>query len=98
MIRILGGKNEHYSVSNLQAVLSALGMKMDLSAISAKRFKDTIATQKAQRLIAFTQGNVALDPKPSQQLLPAKNQTLVDVAGHNRRSRITPFSCALTRV
>ena len=34
-IRILGGKDEHYSVSNLQAVLSALGMKMDLLAIPA---------------------------------------------------------------
>ncbi len=30
VIRILGGKDERYSVSNLQAVLSALGMKMDL--------------------------------------------------------------------
>ena len=35
VIRILGGKDEHYSVSNLQAVLSALGMKMDLLAIPA---------------------------------------------------------------
>jgi hypothetical protein len=61
VIRILGGKDEHYSVSNLQAVLSALGMKMDLLAIPAKRFKDSIATQKAQRLIALTQGNVALE-------------------------------------
>jgi transcriptional regulator with XRE-family HTH domain len=61
VIRILGGKGEHYSVSNLQAVLSALGMKMDLVAIPAKQFKDSIATQKAQRLIALTQGNVALE-------------------------------------
>jgi transcriptional regulator with XRE-family HTH domain len=61
VIRILGGKDEHYSVSNLQAVLSALGMKMDLLAIPAKEFKDSIATQKAQRLIALTQGNVALE-------------------------------------
>jgi transcriptional regulator with XRE-family HTH domain len=61
VIRILGGKDENYSVSNLQAVLSALGMKIDLLAIPAKRFKDSIATQKAQRLIALTQGNVALE-------------------------------------
>ena len=61
VIRILGGKDEHYSVSNLQAVLSALGMKMDLLAIPAKGFKDSIATQKAKRLIALTQGNVALE-------------------------------------
>jgi transcriptional regulator with XRE-family HTH domain len=61
VIRILGGKDEHYSVSNLQAVLSALGMKIDLLAIPAKQFKDSIATQKAQRLISLTQGNVALE-------------------------------------
>lgn len=61
VIRMLGGKDEHYSVSNLQAVLSALGMKMDLLATPAKRFKETIATRKAQRLIALTQGNVALE-------------------------------------
>ena len=67
VIRILGGKDEHYSVSNLQAVLSALGMKMDLLAIPAKGFKDSIATQKAKRLIALTQGNVALE----SQAVPA---------------------------
>jgi transcriptional regulator with XRE-family HTH domain len=61
VIRILGGKDERYSVANLQAVLSALGMKMDLLAIPAKGFKDSIATQKAKRLIALTQGNVALE-------------------------------------
>lgn len=61
VIRMVGGKDGHYSVSNLQAILSALGMKMDLSAIPAKRFKDSIATQKAQRLISLTQGNVALE-------------------------------------
>jgi transcriptional regulator with XRE-family HTH domain len=61
VIRILGGKDEHYSVSNLQAVLSALGMKMDFLAIPAKGFKDSIATQKAKRLISLTQGNVALE-------------------------------------
>ena len=61
MIRILGGKDEHYSVSNLQEVLFALGMKMNLLAIPAKGFKDFIATQKAKRLMALTQGNVALE-------------------------------------
>lgn len=61
VIRILGGKDQHYSVSNLQAILSALGMSMDLGAIPAEQFKEAIATQKAQRLIALTQGNVALE-------------------------------------
>jgi transcriptional regulator with XRE-family HTH domain len=61
VIRILGGKDENYSVSNLQAVLSSLGMEMNLSAIPAKGFKDSIATQKAKRLIALAQGNVALE-------------------------------------
>jgi transcriptional regulator with XRE-family HTH domain len=71
VIRILGGKDEHYSVSNLQAVLSALGMKLDLLAIPAEQFRDTIATQKAQRLIAITQGNVALE---SQAVSAASTQ------------------------
>jgi transcriptional regulator with XRE-family HTH domain len=61
VIRILGGKDEHYSVSNLQAILKALGMSMDLLATPAEQFKEAIAAQKAQRLIALTQGNVALE-------------------------------------
>jgi transcriptional regulator with XRE-family HTH domain len=75
VIRILGGKDEHYSVSNLQAVLFALGMKIDLSAIPAKRFIDSIATQKAKRLIALTQGNVALE---SQAVSPASAQEYLE--------------------
>jgi len=61
VIRMLGGKNEHYSVSNLQAVLTALGMQIDLLAVPSEEFKDRIAGQKAQRLITLTQGNVALE-------------------------------------
>ncbi len=61
VIRILGGKDQHYSVSNLQAILSVLGISMDLVATPAEQFKEAIATQKAQRLIALTQGNVALE-------------------------------------
>ena len=72
VIRILGGKDEHCSVTNLQAVLSALGMKMDLFAIPAKRLEDTIASQKAQRLIALTQGELALE----SQSVPAAARLL----------------------
>jgi len=61
VIRILAGKDLRYSVSNLQAILSALGMTMDLVATPAEQFKEAIAMQKAQRLIALTQGNVALE-------------------------------------
>jgi transcriptional regulator with XRE-family HTH domain len=61
VIRMLGGKNEHYSVSNLQAVLTALGMQIDLLAVPSEEFKDRVAGQKAQRLITLTQGNVALE-------------------------------------
>ena len=61
VIRILGGEDQHYSVFNLQAILMVLGMSMDLVATPAEQFKDAIATQKAQRLIALTQGNVALE-------------------------------------
>jgi transcriptional regulator with XRE-family HTH domain len=87
VIRILGGKYEHYSVSNLQAVLSALGMKMDLLAIPAEQFRDAIATQKAQRLIALTQGNVALE---SQAVSAASAQehlsaTKVRIASSSRK-------------
>jgi len=60
-IRILGGKDQHYSVSNLQAILKVLGISMELVATPAEQFKEAIATQKAQRLIALTQGNVALE-------------------------------------
>lgn len=67
VIRILGGKDEHYSVSNLQAILSVLGMTIELAAVPAEQFKDAIATQKAKRLIALTQGNVALE----SQAIPA---------------------------
>ena len=61
VIRILGGKDQRYTVSNLQSILTALGMTMDLLEIPAEQFKEGIALQKAQRLIALTQGNVALE-------------------------------------
>lgn len=61
VIRILGGKDQHYSVSKLQAILSALGMTIDLVATPADQFREAIASQKAHRLIALTQGNVALE-------------------------------------
>jgi len=61
VIRILGGKDQGYTVSNLQSILTALGMTMDLSEIPAEQFKEAIALQKARRLIALTQGNVALE-------------------------------------
>lgn len=67
VIRILGGKDQHYSISNLQAVFTALGMTMDRVVIPAEQFKEAIATQKAQRLVALTQGNVALE----SQVVPA---------------------------
>ena len=63
VIRILGGKDQGYTVSNLQSILTALGMTMDLLEIPAEQFKEAIALQKAQRLIALTQGNVALESK-----------------------------------
>lgn len=61
VIRIIGGKDQHYSVSNLQAILTVLGISMDLVATPAEQFKEAIATPKAQRLIALAQGNVALE-------------------------------------
>ncbi len=75
VIRILGGKDQHYSVSNLQAILTALGMSMDLIATPAEHFKEAIAKQKAKRLIALTQGNVALE---SQAISAASAQQHLD--------------------
>lgn len=48
MIRILKGKDQHYSVSNLHSVLVALGMTMELVAIPADEFKDAVDSEKAQ--------------------------------------------------
>ncbi|AMV30490.1 helix-turn-helix protein [Pirellula sp. SH-Sr6A] len=87
VIRILAGKDEHYSVSNLQAILSALGMTLDFVAIPAEEFKDSVATQKARRLIALTQGNVALESqavtaKSAEQYL---NVTKARIASSRRK-------------
>ncbi|MFN9604615.1 MAG: TetR/AcrR family transcriptional regulator, partial [Planctomycetota bacterium] len=52
---------KHIGVSH-QAPYKHFASKADvLLAIPAKGFKDSIATQKAKRLIALTQGNVALE-------------------------------------
>ncbi|EMB16517.1 hypothetical protein RE6C_02882 [Rhodopirellula europaea 6C] len=61
MIRILGGEDHEFSFANLQAILLALGVSFDLTEIPAEKFRDQIATEKAKRLIALTQGNVALE-------------------------------------
>ncbi len=61
VIRVLGGDDHEFSFANLQAILLALGISLDLTEIPAEQFKDQIATAKAKRLIALTQGNVALE-------------------------------------
>ncbi len=61
VIRILGGEDHEFSFANLQAILLALGISFDLTEIPAEQFRDQIATEKAKRLIALTQGNVALE-------------------------------------
>lgn len=71
VIRILGGEDHEFSFANLQAILLALGISLDLTEIPAEQFRDQIATAKAKRLIALTQGNVALEsqavPRASAQ-------------------------------
>ena len=61
VIRILGGEDHEFSFANLQAILLALGISLELTEIPAEQFRDQIATAKAKRLIALTQGNVALE-------------------------------------
>lgn len=59
--RILGGRDQRYSVAKLQGILSALGMTIELAEIPAEQLKTDVAARKAQRLIALAQGNAALE-------------------------------------
>ena len=77
VIRILGGEDHEFSFANLQAILLALGISLDLKEIPADQFKDQIATAKANRLVALAQGNVALE---SQAVSRASAQAHVDEA------------------
>lgn len=54
--------------ANLQAILLALGISLDLTEILAELFIDQVATAKAKRLIALTQGNVALESQEGFKL------------------------------
>jgi transcriptional regulator with XRE-family HTH domain len=76
-IRILGGEDYEFSFANLQAILLALGISLDLTEIPAEQFRDQIATAKAKRLVALTQGNVALE---SQAVSRASAQSHLDAA------------------
>ena len=67
VIRILGGADHEFSFANLQAILLALGISLDLTEIPAEQFRDQIATAKAKRLVALTQGNLALQAQAVSQ-------------------------------
>ncbi|WP_404305652.1 helix-turn-helix domain-containing protein [Neorhodopirellula lusitana] len=67
VIRILGGEDHEFSFANLQAILIALGISLELAEIPAEQFRDQIATAKAKRLVALTQGNVALESQAVSQ-------------------------------
>lgn len=75
VIRILGGEDREFSFANLHAILLALGVSLDLTEIPAVQFRDQIATAKAKRLVALTQGNVALE---SQSVSRASAQAHLD--------------------
>lgn len=77
VIRILGGEDHEFSFTNLQAILLALGISLDLTEIPAEQFRDQIATAKAKRLVALTQGNVALE---SQAVSRASAQSHLEEA------------------
>lgn len=72
VIRVLGGEDHEFSFANLQAILLALGISFDLIEVPADQFRDQIATKKAKRLIALTQGNVALE---AQGVSPSSAQS-----------------------
>lgn len=87
VIRILGGEDHEFSFANLQAILLALGVSLDLTEIPAEQFRDQIATAKAKRLVALTQGNVALE---SQAVSRASAQSHLEeakarIASSNRK-------------
>lgn len=87
VIRILGGEDHEFSFANLQAILLALGISLDLTEIPAEQFRDQIATAKAKRLVALTQGNVALE---SQAVSRASAQSHLEeakarIASSNRK-------------
>ena len=75
VIRILGSEDHEFSFANLNAILIALGITLDLTEIPAEQFRDQIATAKAKRLIALTQGNVALE---SQAVPSASAQSYLE--------------------
>ena len=77
VIRILGGEDHEFSFANLQAILLALGISLELTEIPAEQFRDQIASAKAKRLIALTQGNVALE---SQAVSRASAQSHLEEA------------------
>jgi transcriptional regulator with XRE-family HTH domain len=67
VIRLLAGEDHEFSFANLQAILLALGISLELTEIPAEQFRDQIATAKAKRLLALTQGNVALESQAVSQ-------------------------------
>ena len=59
--RMLRDDSTDFTFSNLLAVAGALGTSFELREIPAEKFKDQVATMKADRAIRLTQGNVALE-------------------------------------
>lgn len=87
VIRILGGQDHEFSFANLQAILLALGISLDLTEIPAEQFRDQIATAKAKRLVALTQGNVALESQavPRASALSHLEEAKARIASSNRK-------------
>ena len=85
VLRILSGTETEFAFSNLQAITEALGMTIDLCETPAEQFKDQVATQKARRIVALTQGNVALECQ-------AVGQSSIDAQIYNVKTRIASSS------
>ncbi len=87
VIRILGDEDHDYSFAKLHAVLGALGMTIDLDETPAEEFRDQIATEKAERIVALTQGNVALEAQaiPQQSARAQVEKAKLRIVASNRK-------------
>lgn len=82
-------EDHDFTFANVQAILFALGNSLDLTEIPAQEFRDRIATAKAKRLIALTQGNVALETQAVSRSSAQSHfeKTKARIASSNRKLR-----------
>jgi transcriptional regulator with XRE-family HTH domain len=87
--RILTGKEDSPSVSTVEAIASALGMKVQIvETIDAEQLRERQAVQRAARLVGMVQGTMGLESqaidKKSLESLTKRNVNRL-LAGPGRR-------------